>query len=415
MNGVPVEAISALINAFPDSLKAKDHSGRLALHTACWKGASYSVIECLIDNYAGGLNVEDHHGSLPLHISCQFGSSSDIVNLLRVKSPETVSKEDNLGRTALDIVNYHSNPNKFAIMHILAPQQSVPSYDSTKNIMGADKRQANTFPLSPDNVVTGDTELYRLIDAKNWDQANNRCLNFPGEASIWFKESSRRGGLHAQLLPLHLACLLRPPVSLVNTLIKAHAKAVMSRDHSGRLPIHNASWKNSSPEVVRVLMESNQACVLQKDHRGRLPLHVACEFGASEKLVKVLVLAGPDSIFERDSLQRTALDITSYNYFYNKHRIMNVLETGIWSTNTVSFENSKSFEGQIKVTESTLDGLSLFRIVKNKKWDMIDARILSHPKETRRWIEKRSATGKIEVRGKKGVFIALYIEILILF
>ena len=405
MVGVPVSAIDALIQAFPKSVEEKDQSGRLPIHSACWKNASYDVINRLARFYTKGLSIGDCHQSLPLHIACQFGASSDVIALLLELCPDAATMKDSFGRTALDVTAYHYNSNKVAVLKLLQRhdhQPSAPLLIDKKSSNSFRDDTSRTFPLSQDNSIVGDTKLYHLIDAEKWSEAVERCDAQPSEAKVWFEELSRDGTTQARLLPIHLACLLHPRVEIIKALISAFPESVSCRDHGGRLPLHSAVWRDADEEVIEYLINVDKSSVLLRDNEGRLPLHIACEFGASVKLVNVLVSCNPGSIFERDRLDRNALNITASSYFYNKYEVAPILEKALWSSAKESTEDqSKSFESTNEQKEMSLYSL----VSKKERHSKVLERLKNHPEEASRWVQKRNNSGKIEVSFEIYVYI----------
>ena len=62
-----------LIEAYPNAVNVTDTEGKLPLHTACLRGATFEVIQLLLDRFVGdeqhhnGLSIADNDGCLPIH------------------------------------------------------------------------------------------------------------------------------------------------------------------------------------------------------------------------------------------------------------------------------------------------------------------------------------------------------------
>ena len=68
--GAPLEAVEALLSAYPDSVYCMESSyKRLPLHCACRKNAIVQVIELLLKSYADAALTADNLGRLPCKLS----------------------------------------------------------------------------------------------------------------------------------------------------------------------------------------------------------------------------------------------------------------------------------------------------------------------------------------------------------
>lgn len=150
--------------------------------------------------------------------------------------------------------------------------------------------------------------LLELIEKKSWAKALLRIETHPGEASI-----RKPGGLGPSNHPLHEACKLQPPASVIAALIKSHPPAVRSPDGWGYLPLHCACHSSSSIEVVSLLLSSHSAAARTRDKAGRLPLHLACQWGSSLEVIDAILAAHPEGIFVLDSDGRTPEDCLKQN------------------------------------------------------------------------------------------------------
>jgi hypothetical protein len=65
------------------------------------------------------------------------------------------------------------------------------------------------------------TELYLAVQDGRWDDAIERCITHPREASTWVYRRDEGGKLRWRLLPLHAAALFRAPEGAVRALLDA--------------------------------------------------------------------------------------------------------------------------------------------------------------------------------------------------
>jgi hypothetical protein len=193
-------------------------------------------------------------------------------------------------------------------------------------------------------------ELSRLILDEDWATAENYCRAYPKEAKEWSVRSGFFEGLKdSNVLPLHSACALRPPPTILNALLRAYPRAIMAKESAysrlplhiacrsgadattvacligyfpgaaqvedtlGRLPIHYALSNGSKPDVIDALLRTAPNAARAYDRRGWLPIHVACSVGASIRVVTSLIEAYPAStvlMTEKGSTPLRCLDLT---------------------------------------------------------------------------------------------------------
>lgn len=152
-------------------------------------------------------------------------------------------------------------------------------------------REARNFTM----VRTND--LNRLIQTENWSMVLVRCRSHPEETKSWgFCPGCWEGKWDADLLPLHQACMLKPPADVVEALVSAHPKSAKSRE-SGykRLALHLACMSGVGPDVIRALLAQYPDAATTPDKFGRVPLHYACKCGAPLAVVEALLEARPDA------------------------------------------------------------------------------------------------------------------------
>lgn len=101
-NAKQLEVIQFLVEQWTDSIRAQDARGRLALHLACFRGASLDVIQYLVAVYPGALKVQDSGGSLPVHLACDNKRARlEVVQWLVEQWPESLKVANTYGSLAL--------------------------------------------------------------------------------------------------------------------------------------------------------------------------------------------------------------------------------------------------------------------------------------------------------------------------
>ena len=97
------------------------------------------------------------------------------------------------------------------------------------------------------------SELYDLILDMSWHKAVRHCRAHPTDASYQDGDNLET--------PLYLACLSRPPVRLVRSLLQAFPAGAETTSRNGDLPIHVACRYNASIEVLRALVNDHVGTV----------------------------------------------------------------------------------------------------------------------------------------------------------
>lgn len=285
----------------------------LPLHATCIFRSPLALIEALIDTYKDGPQMKDDQGMLPVHLACRNGASKGVVLTLLNSFPDSIKVRDRKGRLPIDLVLSSSSANKEAVLSAIRRFQS--DYENG-NLAGHGIHHAKseltgmTVGLNPKahtNEVDYEhrTVLFRLVLKKDWKAASNRANTFPDEASTWIVTKGFNGNL--RFLPLHKACVLQPPVTLIETLLHAYPEGARSADQDGWLPIHCACFYGATETVINAILIANPKGAQSKDEDGRLPLHYACLKGATQGVVDVLVGAFPKGAMSKDDEGRLPL------------------------------------------------------------------------------------------------------------
>lgn len=154
----------------------------------------------------------------------------------------------------------------------------------------------------------------RLLE-EDWKSAIVECESHKREAKIWSSKSHFFNGDsdYSNLLPLHVACSLRAPKDVVDTLLQAHPRAIEIPETTfKRLPLHIACQHDARPEVIESLLSNYPQGAIQPDSLTRLPIHYACSNGAPLEVVKLLLASNPNSAMYADGDGWNALHIACH-------------------------------------------------------------------------------------------------------
>eukprot|EP00594_Rhizosolenia_setigera_P019632 CAMPEP_0178964970 /NCGR_PEP_ID=MMETSP0789-20121207/15994_1 /TAXON_ID=3005 /ORGANISM="Rhizosolenia setigera, Strain CCMP 1694" /LENGTH=552 /DNA_ID=CAMNT_0020649847 /DNA_START=169 /DNA_END=1827 /DNA_ORIENTATION=+ len=271
----------------------------LPLHACCIFRAPVALLEALLRAFPDGAQMKDDQGMLPVHLACRNGASKGVVMMLLDAFPESVSLKDRKGRTPLMFTESSSSQNREAV--IIGIRKFIQDYNNNTQTTPANYNSRSAVAAqSAANEVDYEhrTVLFRLILKKDWENAGLRAKSSPDEASTWIVTKGFKGNL--RFLPLHKACVLSPPESVVESLVAAFPEGAKSKDQDGWLPIHCACFYGASQGAIDTLLVAYPKGSQSKDDEGRLPIHYACLKGASTGVVESLLGTFPKGAQSKD-------------------------------------------------------------------------------------------------------------------
>jgi ankyrin repeat protein len=120
------------------------------------------------------------------------------------------------------------------------------------------------------------TNLYVLIQQKDWEGVKYQASNFAEEAQTFVFRKDADDLLKWRLLPLHLAILTDDvPLDVIIALLEAYPGAIDVQDDHGMLPIHLAVKKHMGPEFINLLLGANPDCVDVRNYDDLTPYQMA--------------------------------------------------------------------------------------------------------------------------------------------
>jgi len=119
------------------------------------------------------------------------------------------------------------------------------------------------------------SELYLLLQRRDWDGATERLKECPHEATHWISRRELDGKLRWRLLPIHGAIIFSAPDTMVRQLVESYPDSVSMKDDQGMLPLHLSYRMGSPASVVEVLLEAFPESIEVKDRKGRTPVTMA--------------------------------------------------------------------------------------------------------------------------------------------
>jgi len=166
---------------------------------------------------------------------------------------------------------------------------------------------------SPTNSLAWDlankSDLTDLINDQQWPSVSMRIKFRPNEVSEWLTVTTRASRV-TRLSAIHYACERKPPVDIVEALVKTYPKSLITPSEPGlQLPIHLACTWGANVAVICLLLAADPSSLWVKDEMGNLPLHSACYSGAHLDIIKALMGKYPMGAFVTNFASTTALDI----------------------------------------------------------------------------------------------------------
>jgi len=297
----------------------------LPIHATCVFRSPLSLIEALIEAYPDGTQMKDDQGMLPVHLACRNGASKGVVTTLLYAFPDSLDVKDRKGRVPLNFVEQSTSQNREAVLagikkfqkdQLLLATNHHPHHnpaDGHSALSDLASHSANSAGASTTIGGGGANEvdyehrtiLFRLILKKDWAAVKQRAAEYPHEAATWIVTKGFNGNL--RFLPIHKACVLAPPESVIDALLDAHPEGARSKDQDGWIALHCACFYGSSEEVVRALLRVYPKGAQCLDDEGRLAVHYSCLKAASDPVVMALLSAFPKGAMTRDNEQRLPL------------------------------------------------------------------------------------------------------------
>ncbi|CAJ1922143.1 unnamed protein product [Cylindrotheca closterium] len=228
---------------------------------------------------------------------------------------------------------------------------------------------------------TGASELYRAIEARDWDTALARLEANPNEAKAWVSRKEYNSDrIRWRLLPLHATCIFRSPLALIESLVDIYPEATQRKDDQGMMPIHLACRNGASKGVVLTLLTAYPSSVNAKDRKGRTPLDLvessnSQNVGVVGEAIREFVVEQGAKIEPLPEDKQEQAPRTTGTTRSAAAPSMVVQET----TNEVDYENRTI----------------LFRLLMKKDWEAATARAEAFPEEAATWIATKGFNGAL--------------------
>ena len=194
---------------------------------------------------------------------------------------------DNCNSTSNPISQTSSNNNITDAEEAMIVQMTSLSMSPTSSMtmmMDYDKMYPSPTSYAKDFCPPTRT-LIQHIRRRDWNEARMRILTYPYDA--YYKTMSGNSST-----PLHLVCLYRAPINVVELLLEANPTALLAQDAEGWTPVHLVLLYGGDEEIAMMLIRRGgaPAASLLSPYVGS-PLHLACRHGSCTRIMDLLLSA----------------------------------------------------------------------------------------------------------------------------
>lgn len=143
------------------------------------------------------------------------------------------------------------------------------------------------------NTTDHNTPTYQFISSQCWTAALRSLSQNPNEALEWvIKRDFDENNIFTttRILPIHTACALQPPLSIITALLEVNPKSASYADNQGLYPIHYACSNYASYHVIQKLLQVYPLSISLPDPYGMTPIHHLVHWGISSPKALDVVL-----------------------------------------------------------------------------------------------------------------------------
>jgi len=267
----PIDAIQALIRAYPTALAIRTVDGMTPLHFACYCGASSDAVRLLIECCPDSASKLDKRGRSPLHCACAGCRTEDkyeVLKLLLEVYPQMVLIEDSLGRTPLSLMldDYIEEVEEITCCSAKFPRKKLSTEIEDCLKCTSILLRAAYHGSASDLVLK--REPFRMLHAS----VGVSCCPplFVRLALKIQPEQVRTPDIHGNL-PLHIAAATHQTFqtnksdtrfNVIQSIISMYPAAAKISNRNGLLPLalameHKKSWE----DCIRPLIEAHPAAL----------------------------------------------------------------------------------------------------------------------------------------------------------
>jgi len=262
---------------------------RLPIHEACIHNPTVDVVKALIKAYPKGVETIDKYKRLPLHHAAVHGACLKVVKTLVEAYPDSVRAEDQFGKAPYSCLHgpstVQNNSTEYCTIIDILADASDKLPEKLHYMMDLESTLSNEFTRDTSSNENY-TSLFSAIQERAWDDVIECAKTNPQDAKVWSICNDIDGEVKWKRLPIHEACIHKPPAYIVKTLLNLYLEGAKAKDMSMRQPLHHAAVHQASLEVIEILLIANPDSVETIDSFDKTPL--ACLTSSSHTLVQAL-------------------------------------------------------------------------------------------------------------------------------
>jgi hypothetical protein len=232
------------------------------------------------------------------------------------------------------------------------------------------------------------TELFRWVNYRRWEGAENRAQTCPEEVKTWIVSTDQNTNqVQWRHLPLHLCCMQSQiPVALIETMIRIYPEATEMQDHEGMTPLHLACFKGGiSDQVATILMSSHPGAVCTTDKHNRTP------FDLLQLSITSGVVMGADVKQVSLMMNRTELFLTGIKASVRDEEVqrLNVVHAGAAKERVATQQVISRMEGDLEKAKETIETMASELENKDELEGDLEHRLVNLQKQLNDGLEER--------------------------
>jgi len=284
-----IEAVKALLQAFPMVVLETDVHGDTPLHlAAACPTASKELVKLLMEANPTVVSQKNCEGLMPLHVACRHASQNEaVIDLLVRAFPSALLVNIKVGYITewccgtVDLL-------------LLCPIESPPSLTLLLR---------NTLLLQMGNPAP---RKGKKLHSEQRHDLVNPAAGMGAKSSIDYRfDCSVQHQIRDGAYPVHMAVESNGSLKVIDMLVKDAGEVVAKTNKYGETALHIALRSSASPAVIALLIQASPAALhVREKKEGNLPVHYAASFGCQSLAVaKALLENWEDSILERNNEQ----------------------------------------------------------------------------------------------------------------
>mmetsp|Transcript_4598 Transcript_4598/g.5989 ORF Transcript_4598/g.5989 Transcript_4598/m.5989 type:complete len:365 (-) Transcript_4598:168-1262(-) len=129
-----------------------------------------------------------------------------------------------------------------------------------------------------------DDDIFQLLEDLEWNDALTAVLSNPDEAKVFVTKTSQSGTkVLFRRLPIHEACMHKPPVEVILGLLFVNFAGAKAKDNFDRTPLHLAFIHNADVNVIYLLLNAFPKALTSQDFCGKTAKDYALESKSDQR------------------------------------------------------------------------------------------------------------------------------------